>query len=184
MPFLCCSDWCAAQLLPVREGSLLLGDQHPLVHFLTPNVYWGPSLCLSFPRYLFNFRGVAASFRLKHLFLCGSLVFHVGEEWLEFFYPQLKPWVHYIPVQSDLSDVRCEAWARSMEHSLPWGSLWEGGVVCVGPWSASTPWRHQAKTLGGHGLFITAPKESFADITCGVQFHWSKSFTLTEISRH
>lgn len=49
-------------------------------------------------KYLFNFRGVAASFRLKHLFLCGSLVFHVGDEWIEFFYPQLKPWVHYIPV--------------------------------------------------------------------------------------
>uniref|UniRef100_W5MHY0 Protein O-glucosyltransferase 1 n=1 Tax=Lepisosteus oculatus TaxID=7918 RepID=W5MHY0_LEPOC len=57
-------------------------------------------------KYLFNFRGVAASFRFKHLFLCGSLVFHVGEEWLEFFYPQLKPWVHYIPVKQDLSDVR------------------------------------------------------------------------------
>ncbi|RLW03322.1 hypothetical protein DV515_00006595, partial [Chloebia gouldiae] len=100
------NDWCAAQLLPVREGSLLLGDQHTLVHFLTQGVQSGPSLCSSFQRYLFNFRGVAASFRLKHLFLCGSLVFHVGEEWLEFFYPQLKPWVHYIPVQSDLSDVR------------------------------------------------------------------------------
>ncbi|CDQ68921.1 protein O-glucosyltransferase 1 [Oncorhynchus mykiss] len=57
-------------------------------------------------KYLFNFRGVAASFRLKHLFLCGSLVFHVGEEWLEFFYPQLLPWVHYIPVKQDLSDLR------------------------------------------------------------------------------
>ncbi|KAM4602276.1 protein O-glucosyltransferase 1 [Polymixia lowei] len=57
-------------------------------------------------KYLFNFRGVAASFRLKHLFLCGSLVFHVGEEWQEFFYPQLRPWVHYIPVKQDLSDVR------------------------------------------------------------------------------
>lgn len=57
-------------------------------------------------RYLFNFRGVAASFRFKHLFLCGSLVFHVGDEWQEFFYPQLKPWVHYIPVKQDLSDVR------------------------------------------------------------------------------
>ncbi|XP_051558500.1 protein O-glucosyltransferase 1 isoform X1 [Myxocyprinus asiaticus] len=57
-------------------------------------------------KYLFNFRGVAASFRFKHLFLCGSLVFHVGEEWLEFFYPQLKPWVHYIPVKQDLSDLR------------------------------------------------------------------------------
>lgn len=57
-------------------------------------------------KYLFNFRGVAASFRFKHLFLCGSLVFHVGEEWQEFFYRQLKPWVHYIPVQQDLSDVK------------------------------------------------------------------------------
>ncbi|XP_057191972.1 protein O-glucosyltransferase 1 isoform X2 [Triplophysa rosa] len=57
-------------------------------------------------KYLFNFRGVAASFRFKHLFLCGSLVFHIGEEWLEFFYPQLKPWVHYIPVKQDLSNIR------------------------------------------------------------------------------
>ncbi|EGW13243.1 KTEL motif-containing protein 1 [Cricetulus griseus] len=57
-------------------------------------------------RYLFNFRGVAASFRFKHLFLCGSLVFHVGDEWVEFFYPQLKPWVHYIPVKTDLSNVQ------------------------------------------------------------------------------
>jgi protein glucosyltransferase len=55
-------------------------------------------------RYLFNFRGVAASFRLKHLFLCGSLVFHVGDmgdDYLEFFYGALVPWVHYIPVRED-----------------------------------------------------------------------------------
>lgn len=51
-------------------------------------------------KYLFNFRGVAASFRLKHLFLCRSLVFHVGDEWIEFFYPAMKPWVHYVPVKS------------------------------------------------------------------------------------
>lgn len=59
-------------------------------------------------KYLFNFRGVAASFRLKHLFLCESLVFSVGDEWLEFFYPALKPWVHYIPVKSNAtkSDIR------------------------------------------------------------------------------
>ncbi|XP_022644694.1 protein O-glucosyltransferase 1-like isoform X1 [Varroa destructor] len=62
-------------------------------------------------RYLFNFRGVAASFRLKHLFPCKSLVFHVGptesnEDWIEFFYPMLKPWIHYIPVtQKQLTNV-------------------------------------------------------------------------------
>lgn len=57
-------------------------------------------------RYLFNFRGVAASFRFKHLFLCNSVVFHVGNEWLEFFYDSMKPWVHYIPVRQDLTDAR------------------------------------------------------------------------------
>ncbi|XP_055603639.1 LOW QUALITY PROTEIN: O-glucosyltransferase rumi homolog [Uranotaenia lowii] len=61
-------------------------------------------------KYLFNFRGVAASFRFKHLFLCKSLVFHVGDEWQEFFYQSLKPWVHYVPVpvgasQQDLSEL-------------------------------------------------------------------------------
>ncbi|XP_032677705.1 O-glucosyltransferase rumi homolog [Odontomachus brunneus] len=49
-------------------------------------------------KYLFNFRGVAASFRHKHLFLCRSLVFHVGDDWTEFYYDAMKPWIHYIPV--------------------------------------------------------------------------------------
>ncbi|CAD5110907.1 DgyrCDS269 [Dimorphilus gyrociliatus] len=56
-------------------------------------------------KYLFNFRGVAASFRFKHLFLCKSLVFHVGDEWQEFFYQTMKPWVHYIPVSTDLKEA-------------------------------------------------------------------------------
>lgn len=56
-------------------------------------------------KYLFNFRGVAASFRFRHLFLCNSLVFHVGNEWIEFHYVGMKPWVHYIPVKQDLSDA-------------------------------------------------------------------------------
>lgn len=46
-------------------------------------------------------RGVAASFRLKHLFLCGSLVIHFGDEWTEFFYEALKPWIHYVPVATN-----------------------------------------------------------------------------------
>ena len=30
----------------------------------------------------------------------------VGNDWLEFFYPALKPWVHYIPVRQDLKDAK------------------------------------------------------------------------------
>ena len=56
-------------------------------------------------KYLFNFRGVAASFRLRHLFLCESLVLHVGEYWIEFFYSELIPWFHYIPVSTSLNEV-------------------------------------------------------------------------------
>jgi EGF-domain serine glucosyl/xylosyltransferase len=33
-------------------------------------------------------------------------VFHVGDEWLEFFYSELKPWVHYIPVNQNLKEVK------------------------------------------------------------------------------
>ena len=49
---------------------------------------------------------MAASFRLRHLFLCKSVVLHVGEDWKEFFYPSLRPWVHYVPLRGDLSDLR------------------------------------------------------------------------------
>jgi EGF-domain serine glucosyl/xylosyltransferase len=60
-------------------------------------------------KFLFNYRGVAASFRFKHLFLCKSLVFHVGDEWEEFFYDSLKPWVHYVPVDSKSKPEDLEA---------------------------------------------------------------------------
>lgn len=63
-------------------------------------------------KYLFNFRGVAASFRFKHLFLCKSLVFHVGDEWQEFFYGALKPWVHYVPLTSYPSEAELEEIVR------------------------------------------------------------------------
>lgn len=56
-------------------------------------------------KYLFNFRGVAASFRLKHLFLCRSLVFHGGDEWIEFFYPSMKPWIHFIPIKKGFTEA-------------------------------------------------------------------------------
>jgi len=56
-------------------------------------------------KYLFNFRGVAASFRHRHLFLCQSLILHVGEEWLEFYYLAMKPWVHYVPIKTTFTDA-------------------------------------------------------------------------------
>ncbi|KAJ8960819.1 hypothetical protein NQ318_020115 [Aromia moschata] len=97
-------------------------------------------------KYLFNFRGVAASFRFKHVLLCKSLVFHVGDEWLEFFYPVLKPWVHYVPVEADASKeelqeliefaVRHDDIAREIAengYNAIWNHLTMRDVVCY--WS-------------------------------------------------
>ncbi|ENN79513.1 hypothetical protein YQE_03976, partial [Dendroctonus ponderosae] len=67
-------------------------------------------------KYLFNFRGVAASFRLKHILLCKSVVFHVGNEWQEFFYPALKPWIHYIPVDSSASKEQLQELIEFASH--------------------------------------------------------------------
>lgn len=67
-------------------------------------------------KYLFNYRGVAASFRFKHLFLCKSLVFHVGTEYEEFFYTSLKPWVHYIPVKSDSTEEDLRKLIEFFQH--------------------------------------------------------------------
>jgi protein glucosyltransferase len=67
-------------------------------------------------KYLFNFRGVAASFRFKHLFLCGSLVLHVGSDWLEFFYPSMKPWIHYVPVNAGASQEEIEDLIEFLHH--------------------------------------------------------------------
>ena len=66
-------------------------------------------------KYLINFRGVAASFRYKHLFLCGSTVLQVGSEWKEFFYDSLVPWYHYVPV-SENSEEALEDLMNFLRH--------------------------------------------------------------------
>lgn len=109
-------------------------------------------------KYLFNYRGVAASFRFKHLFLCKSLVFHVGDEWIEFFYPALKPWVHYIPVSSTATKediARLIRFARGNDdavssiaargHALVWDHLKMSDVECY--------WRHLLTKYAGLLLF-------------------------------
>lgn len=57
-------------------------------------------------KYLLNFDGVAASFRLKNVLACGSLVLYVSPTWEEFFYPRLVPWVHYVPVGEDPAEAQ------------------------------------------------------------------------------
>ncbi|CAJ0577116.1 unnamed protein product, partial [Mesorhabditis spiculigera] len=55
-------------------------------------------------KYLVNFRGVSASFRLKHLLLCNSVLLNVDDGMVEFFNHKLVPYFHYIPVGRNTED--------------------------------------------------------------------------------
>ena len=49
-------------------------------------------------KYVVNVEGNCAALRLKYLLAGPSAVFFVQSDEIEWFYPLLKPFVHYIPV--------------------------------------------------------------------------------------
>jgi len=65
-------------------------------------------------KYQMNIDGTVAAYRLPYLLAGSGLVFKQESSYYEHFYSSLEPWVHYVPVASDLSDImdRIE-WARN-----------------------------------------------------------------------
>ena len=64
-------------------------------------------------RYLLHIDGNVASSRLASELHVGSTIFKQESFSSEYFYPLLKPWVHYIPLETNLQDVRSKLeWAR------------------------------------------------------------------------
>lgn len=62
----------------------------------------------------FTVDGTVAAYRLPALLSGDSVVFKQDSKWYEHFYAELQPWVHYIPVKEDLSDVMEQLhWARN-----------------------------------------------------------------------
>lgn len=49
--------------------------------------------------------GTVAAYRLPYLLAGDSLVFKQESKYYEHFYNELKPWVHYVPIKNDLSDL-------------------------------------------------------------------------------
>jgi hypothetical protein len=49
--------------------------------------------------------GNSWSSRFADLLCMNSVVIKVQPQWVDYFHPELKPWVHYIPVHKDLSDL-------------------------------------------------------------------------------
>jgi len=60
-----------------------------------------------------------AAYRFPYLLALDAVVLKQDSEYYEHFYPQLKPWVHYIPVKRDLSDVIEKIkWARQHDEEV------------------------------------------------------------------
>ena len=57
-------------------------------------------------KYLIDMQGCGYSGRLKVMLRSPRIVFLVERPYEEWFFRFLKPWVHYVPVKQDLSDLR------------------------------------------------------------------------------
>ncbi|KAF6215058.1 hypothetical protein GE061_009807 [Apolygus lucorum] len=69
-------------------------------------------------KYQLNLDGTVAAFRFPYLLVGDSVVFKQQSDYYEHFYHRVLPWVHYIPVKSDLSDlVEKVQWAKDNEES-------------------------------------------------------------------
>jgi hypothetical protein len=65
-------------------------------------------------RYTIDIDGFGPSWKLFPCLALGMVVFKVNSPFSQFFSRHMKPYVHFIPVMSDLSDLRAKiAWARS-----------------------------------------------------------------------
>lgn len=78
--------------------SLKIIQTYPLKEFLTYEEQ-------SKYKYIINIPGHTTSFRLSTLLGLKSVVLHVPHKYYMWFEPMLKPYVHYVPVRSDLQDL-------------------------------------------------------------------------------
>lgn len=56
-------------------------------------------------KYLIDCPGLGYSGRLRWLLATGRPVFIIDRPWVEHWHARMKPWVHYVPVLDDLSDL-------------------------------------------------------------------------------
>jgi len=75
---------------------------------------------------LIDIEGNGWSARLKLLLHSGRPVFIQERPWREWFWPQLRPMEHYIPVQRDLSDL-CDRVRWALDHADEAGAIGQAG---------------------------------------------------------
>lgn len=66
---------------------------------------WMPESAFLPYKYLISLDGAAAAWRRVPMCLIAGSVLLLQHEWSQFFYPGLVPWVHYVPLRKDLTDL-------------------------------------------------------------------------------
>lgn len=80
---------------------------YPRVAFMTPQAQ-------STYKYILNVEGHVAAFRLGYEMSYGSVILLVESEWKMWFSHMIHPWIHYVPVKADMSDlVEMVAWCEA-----------------------------------------------------------------------
>jgi len=70
-------------------------------------------------KYLIDLEGIGYSARLKVLLFSNRPVFIQERPWREFFFDWLQPYVHFVPVKRDLSDLSSQLdWAEANPRDI------------------------------------------------------------------
>lgn len=110
--------WIGADMHPSRRGLFELGLQHPEI-FDVEIIEWDRSAPggqrsrtrqVSLPdhrpyKYLIDCPGIGYSARTKWLLAMGRPLFILDRDVVEHWHDELVPWLHYVPVKPDLSDL-------------------------------------------------------------------------------
>ncbi len=94
--------------------------------FIKDHALRGPKVPMSeHARYKFglDIDGMANAWSFLDKLLMGSCLLKVASPYEQWFYGDLRPWVHYVPVRADLSDL---------EERIEWCLANDGGAAAIG----------------------------------------------------
>jgi hypothetical protein len=93
-------------------------EAEQILDFLNSQGLFAPRVPqIEFMKYRFqiDIDGISNAWGLLLKLLMGSCVLKVASEWRQWYYDKLRPWVHYVPVKNDLSDL-AEQVSWCLEH--------------------------------------------------------------------
>jgi hypothetical protein len=77
-------------------------------------------------KYLASLDGAVAAWKRVPTILASGSVLLLQHRWQQFFYPAMKPWVHYVPLHNDLSDL-IERYYWLVDHPTQAKTIAENG---------------------------------------------------------